>query len=161
MKKLKAFTLVELLITVTVLAVLATIGVGTYSSYLKRTRTLKNETAAKEILQQADVFRTAYRRYPISTIDCLEKTERLCKEGQSFQTLLGEETRKQLNEGVLNPPSINYTSSLVMKFCLRRSDSVSVGATVDYWDLQKEEIVTVRFGNTEGLDITCELGPIE
>ncbi|CAN5915657.1 hypothetical protein BH11VER1_BH11VER1_18190 [soil metagenome] len=62
-----AFTLIELLIVLTIIAVLAGLGLAAYGIALEKARALKAKSAIAGLLIAIKGYQTEYNRYPIST----------------------------------------------------------------------------------------------
>jgi prepilin-type N-terminal cleavage/methylation domain-containing protein len=58
-----AFTLIELMIVVVIIAVLAAVAIPTYMSYVKRSRTVEATTFIGEIRQRQETYRAEFGQY--------------------------------------------------------------------------------------------------
>jgi prepilin-type N-terminal cleavage/methylation domain-containing protein len=69
MKKFKAFTLVELLIVMGILAILMTIGISVGRFAIQRANNIQHQSAADQIGQAIQAFYSDNRRYPTDLLD--------------------------------------------------------------------------------------------
>ena len=60
----RAFTLVELLVVITIIGILASIGLTAFSSSQARTRDAKRKSDLKSISSALELFYSDYERYP-------------------------------------------------------------------------------------------------
>lgn len=60
----KGFTLIELLVAVSILAVVATIGIGSYSQAQKLSRDAKRKQDLRSIAAALEIYKNKYGRYP-------------------------------------------------------------------------------------------------
>lgn len=74
-KKQKAFTLVELMVVVTILGILASITSIKVIQYLKRARVVKAHTDMKRLMNALDLFYLDNHEYPESLEELSEGTE--------------------------------------------------------------------------------------
>jgi prepilin-type N-terminal cleavage/methylation domain-containing protein len=63
----RGFTMIELLVTVTMIAVLTVIGVVSYSSVNKRSRDAKRKSDLEQLRSAMEMFRSDYNYYPGTT----------------------------------------------------------------------------------------------
>lgn len=62
-RRFKGFTLIELMITVAVISILATIAYPSYAEYMRKTRRAEGRTAMMELLQQQERYMTQNNTY--------------------------------------------------------------------------------------------------
>ncbi len=73
MKKNQAFTLIELMIVVAIIALLATMGISSYSNAVKKARDGKKKADIQTIATALTLYRGDEREYPVSLGDLATK----------------------------------------------------------------------------------------
>lgn len=69
MKKLRGFTLIELMIVVAVIGILASIAIPNYSDYVRKSRRADAQAALMELAQQLERHYTANNAYTGATLN--------------------------------------------------------------------------------------------
>ena len=73
MQKKQAFTLIELMVTVAIIAILATLGVSSYSAAIRKARDAKQKSDIQTITQALILYRSDEKTYPAAgDLDTLE-----------------------------------------------------------------------------------------
>ncbi len=67
----KGFSLLELLVSATIIAVLTTIGIVSYSSVNKRSRDVKRKSDIEQIRSALEMYRSDNGQYPNPSLDVL------------------------------------------------------------------------------------------
>lgn len=150
MKK-SGFTIVELVIATAVLAILVTIGLFSYSSYVRRNQTTQNRLNAEEIIRKMTVWTTVEKRYPSELGDVTDPN--------SLINTISSDVRERLAESAENggSPSEEYPKNIEVRFCYRLPDtSTPVGARAYYWDLQDKVQKYQYYGNSEEPSVSCQ-----
>ncbi len=70
-KKIKGFTLIELMITVIIVGILAAVAIPAYSSYTLRARRTEGQTALLDLASRMDQFYTENNKYMGATLAAL------------------------------------------------------------------------------------------
>lgn len=87
MKKNWGFTLVELLVTITIISILASIGLNTYSSAQKKARDAKRKAHLKQIVDSLESYYNDHEEYPNDSsgniMGCGADAEEECTYGTS------------------------------------------------------------------------------
>lgn len=80
MKKLRAFTLIEVLVVVTIIGMLAAIGSVSYSSFTRNARDAKRKADLENIRSAVELYRSNNGSYPLTAeliIDCVSPSTNL------------------------------------------------------------------------------------
>lgn len=96
----KGFTLVEILVAVAIIALLATIGLTTYTSAQITARDTKRKQDIKDIAVGLEVYRQTLRVYPVQTI---------ASTAGGWSTLLSTSFINNMPRDPLNGPDYFYT----------------------------------------------------
>lgn len=67
MKKLKAFTLIEMIVVVTIIALLTAAGVVSYSTFMKQSRDAKRKTDLEQVRAALEMYRSTENTYPVGS----------------------------------------------------------------------------------------------
>ncbi len=140
------FTLTELMITAMIIGILATIGVISYTGYLRRSRSEQNKALANEILQAIESYKITYRKAPAD----------INSGPGSFYNSLSPTIQDRIVTGIGVIPSANNPKKLRIYFCNDATDTdIITGYKIDYWDPVDSAIKTTTSGETDGSDVIC------
>lgn len=143
----KAFTVIELFIVISIIAVLFTFSTYTYSGIQEKSRTSKNLSYANEIIQAVDRFKILdldARRYPTKNN---ESSDFIAKDKQSFNELLSNYVLEHISFDL--PPDSKNSTRLFFISC-KNSAGIPNGVIIEYWDYGKKQTKKVSNGNTDG-----------
>ncbi len=146
-KQTAGFTIIELVIALSVMAILASIAFVGYGDYRQKADTDHNKFLAEQIGQEIEAYKIAYGKKPSS----LGITE-----ADSLYANLSDELKKRLADGEASTPSATNPKNLKLTICTSLSDSNIVnGYEVYYFDTVNQSEQKTTFGITSGSDTIC------
>lgn len=154
MKKNKCgFTLIEILIVVTVLATLMVIVAFRYTSSQSRARTLENQKRAQDVtiaIEQFLIFNQSERHYPVK-----KSGGGFVEADELFLESLPDSSRDNLS--TTEAPDGVHPQRLYYIDCRDAVTNYIVGVKVAYWDFIKGTVEVVRTGSTDQTaGVECE-----
>ena len=145
-KHKSGFTLVELTFVIGIITILSTLGLISYSSYLKRARTDQNRRLAEETSQRLEAWKLATG----SKVDKLG-----VKQANSFYSSLSEDLKTRFADGELGMPSKAHKDALKLKVCTDLEDSSIInGYEIYFYNYEKDTAEKITTGNTSS-DSIC------
>ncbi len=148
----KAFTIIEILITITIISIIFGISAFTYQHAQQKTKTDQNYYHANEVIQAVERFKginTGGSRYP--TVNNLSSPTDFADFDQGFKDLLSSETKKRLTFATADFDQDK--KKIRFETCIRNDQPV--GVQVFYWDLIDNTAKQLNSGKTSGSDVTC------
>lgn len=149
MKKLRGFTITEVLIMVVILATIITIVIINYGGYQKHSQTKQNRIHANEVMQKMDVWATNYKEYP-------NKLGQV-NDAQSLIVTFSSDTRQRVLDGLANGPGPSFAKNIRIDFCHRPDDdTLTIGARIYYWNLNDRKLEFINFANASEASAICQ-----
>ncbi len=147
-KTKSAFTIIELAITLTIIAIIITAISYNYFNVQQKTKTERNYYYANEVIQAIERFKglnTTGSRYPLKN----SAKNGVIDQDSDFMDMLSAHNRDNLSFSDL--PDANNPDRIYIETCIRSdgSDNIPVGATIHYWDFVKKEIKVLKVGKTD------------
>lgn len=156
-----AFTMIEVLIIVSIIGTLTAIGLVSYNGHLLHSRTNQNKINAEEVSQKVTTWANTYKIYPNQIKQSNKGLEYdynnvSTDQQQLFIDTISEDAREQVLKGEINNPSETNPEGILVEFCHRPDDeNTSIGARITYWNLVDKKVEHVYAGNGDETDTLC------
>ena len=98
----RAFTLIEMLVVITIVGILAALTGGAVTGVMKKAKKVKTQAALKDIVLGISNYRVEYNRFPLPQGQSSEDAIPLSAGSAILKVLLGQ------NDGKMNPREIAY-----------------------------------------------------
>lgn len=146
-KQKSGFTIVEIVIALSVMAILASIAFVGYGNYRQKVDTDRNKFLAEQIGQEIEAYKIAYGKKP-TTLGIAD--------ADSLYANLSDELKTRLSNGEVSMPSETNPKNLKLKICTSISDPTIVnGYEVYYFDTVNLSEQKTTFGIASGSDTIC------
>ncbi len=138
----RAFTLIEMLVVITIVGILAALTGGAVTGVMKKAKKVKTQAALKDIVLGINNYRVEYNRFPLPQGHSSEAPIPLSAGSGILKILLGQ------NEGKMNPREIAYIEPPMAK---NGAGGLSGAAGsyefTDPWGTAYEVIVDANYDN--------------
>ncbi|MDO4870663.1 MAG: type II secretion system protein [Candidatus Saccharibacteria bacterium] len=150
----KAFTLIEILIIIAVLATLMVIVAFRYTSSQSRARTLENKKRAQDVTIAVEQFlifnQSSEAHYPVKKVG-----GGFVDADKLFVESLPDSVKQVLS--TTEAPNGSHTQRIYYINCKDLTTNYVVGIKVAFWNYDKNEVETISTGSTDkDLNVRCE-----
>ncbi|MDB6116754.1 MAG: signal peptide protein [Verrucomicrobiaceae bacterium] len=139
---LQAFTLIEMLVVITIIGILAGLVGGAVTGVMKKAKKVRTQAALKDIVLGINNYRVEYNRFPLPQGHSSEEPVPLSAGNTILKILLGK------NEAKMNPREIAYIEPPMAKNGAGGlSGSEGNYELTDSWAMPYEVIVDANYDN--------------